>query len=134
MLVLRYVLGDDELTEDGSFLEPERSTELHTLCCDHGSAARLSRTLFDLIDADGSGELGAQEAKLFFSLQGKPEEALEGCWQELLASADSSGDLKVSKLEFISFNLAKYELGMGGDFVAYAVRSHLPRILNTLDS
>lgn len=61
---------------------------------------RLGR-MFDTIDSDASGEVDTDEGKSFLIAQGVPSEQAEQLWRKLLAQADSNGDGKLDKQEWI---------------------------------
>ena len=62
-------------------------------------------SLFEAVDADGSGELDGEEAKVFLRLCGCPDEQLDFYWKDLLATADTDGDGEISKPEFVQYIL-----------------------------
>jgi Ca2+-binding EF-hand superfamily protein len=114
-----YILGDAELAEDGSFSSAEQENQLKLSIACIGSAGRLVSSLFDAIDADGSGSLDEEEGKVFLTAVGAEEDELDYYWQDMLRCADSDQDGKISKKEFMEYTLGDIEVSDFGAFVDY---------------
>eukprot|EP01043_Picozoa_sp_COSAG02_P045444 COSAG02_NODE_4152_length_5709_cov_15.912121_3_plen_1048_part_00 len=128
---LSYVLGDEELDEQGS-LEPEAMANLLHQLKMNGPAAQLTNALFDLVDSDGSGFLEEDEGKLFLQLQGCDEEELDYYWSDLLRTADVNRDGKLNKVEFVNYILGDTELTADGEFVSASDENQLKLNLATM--
>ena len=108
-----YILGDEQLTEDGAFISIAREQEMNTQVAGLGSAAELVGTLFDLVDTDKSGYLEEDEGKWFFVVCGGGDDLgrhgplleVDYYWEDLLRTCDEDKDGKISKHEFLKFLL-----------------------------
>ena len=108
-----YILGDEQLTEDGAFISIAREQEMNTQIAGLGSAAELVGTLFDLVDTDKSGYLEEDEGKWFFVVCGGGDDLgrhgplleVDYYWEDLLRTCDEDKDGKISKHEFLKFLL-----------------------------
>ena len=81
-------------------------------------AGQLVAELFHACDSDGSGYMDADEGKRFLSLAGCEDTAeLDYYWEDVLRTADSNHDGKISKEEFIVYILGDEELDGAGAFV-----------------
>ena len=81
-----------------------------------GPAARLSLTLFDLIDADKSNQLEGDEIRAFLMLGGCDEHELDLYHEKAVFVADANGDGIIDRDEFIDWALSDVELDEGGNF------------------
>ena len=96
---LTYILKD-ESSRRTAFVSEEREAELteaiimlQMIHHHHmGPAAELAGALFDVIDADGGGDLDEQETKRYLSVLGTAEAELDARWSTMLAAADTDGD------------------------------------------
>ena len=107
---LAYVLGDEELNERGEYTNPGAMVELQSQLLMHRPAAQLSSALFDLVDADGSGFMEADEGKVFLQLQGCDETELDYYWSDLLRAADTNQDGRIDQTEFPRYLLGDLSL------------------------
>ena len=82
-----------------------------------GAAQELAGALFDVIDADGGGDLDEQETKRYLSVLGTAEAELDERWSTMLAAADTDGDGMIDREEFLTYILKDEELTEDGAFV-----------------
>ena len=82
-----------------------------------GPAAELAGALFDVIDADGGGDLDEQETKRYLSVLGTSDADLDERWSTMLAAADTDGDGLIDREEFLTYILKDEELTEDGAFV-----------------
>ena len=121
---LAYILKGEELTADGAFANEEREAELteaiimlQMIHHHHmGPAAELAGALFDVIDADGGGDLDEQETKKFLSVMGVEDKDLSDRWKVMLTAADTDGDGTIDRAEFLTYILKDEELTEDGGF------------------
>ena len=73
--------------------------------------------LFDVIDADGGGDLDEQETKRYLSVLGTSDADLDERWSTMLAAADTDGDGMIDREEFLTYILKDEELTEDGAFV-----------------
>jgi Ca2+-binding EF-hand superfamily protein len=85
--------------------------------------ARLGR-MFDTIDSDASGEVDTKEGKDFLISQGVPSTAADKLWSKLLAQADSNGDGKLDKSEWVE-GFFKVQAGIQGQTLASTLNETL---------
>ena len=81
-------MGEEELDIRGGFANPERASEILQQIQLFGPASKLVRSLFDVLDADASGIMEADEGHMFFRLLGCPDAELDYYWEDLLRAAD----------------------------------------------
>ena len=130
---LTYVLGDEELDDQGA-LEPEAMAMLLHQLKLNGPAAQLTNALFDLVDSDGSGYLEEDEGKQFLKLQGCNEKELDYYWSDLLRTSDVNRDGKIDKVEFVNYILGDSDLTEDGAFVSASDENSLKLNLATMGS
>lgn len=128
---LTYVLGDEDIDEQGS-LEPEAMAGLLHQLKMNGPAAQLTNSLFDLVDSDSSGYLEEEEGKLFLQLQGCDEAELDYYWSDLLRTADVNRDGRIDKVEFVNYILGDSDLTDDGAFVSASDMNSLKLNLATM--
>ena len=90
--------------------------------------------LFNAVDDDGSGFLEEEEGHVFLGVAGCAEEELGYYWSDLLRAADSNGDGKISKEEFLTYILGEEELDDNGDFASAARKTELRVRLDAVNS
>ena len=94
MEFLTYVLGDVELEEDGSFSDPEDSSQLveqvKRAKLMSGPAGKICGELFDCLDVDGSGTLEPPEVRRFLQMSGTPDDELDYYLADALRVADKN--------------------------------------------
>ena len=94
MEFLTYVLGDVELEEDGSFSDPDDSSQLVAKIRQaklmSGPAGKICGELFDCLDADGSGTLEPPEVRQFLQMSGTPDDELDYYLADALRVADKN--------------------------------------------
>jgi len=112
---LSYVLGDTELTDDGSFAMPADASRVKMSLATLGPAGRLVQKLFDLIDSDGSGQLDEHEGKEFLLAMGTDESELDYYWADLARCADRNRDGLISRSEFLNYILGEVEVSNDGE-------------------
>ena len=123
---LTYILKDEELTEDGAFANEDREAELteaiimlQMIHHHHiGPAAELAGALFDVIDADGGGDLDEEETKRYLKVMGVADSELDERWKTMLTAADTDGDGMIDRSEFLSYVLKDEELTEDGAFAS----------------
>jgi Ca2+-binding EF-hand superfamily protein len=108
------VLRAEQLDMRGYFAVEIREKQLRQELHGRGPASMLVGALFETVDVDGSGYMEAEEGSKFFGVMGYRQEELEGYWSDLLRAADSNGDGKISKGEFVTYILGKEELDSSG--------------------
>ena len=69
---------------------------------------KLVASLFNVVDADGSGCLEADEGKRFFCAAGCVAREVDYYWQDILRTADANHDGRISKEEFEDFCAAQW--------------------------
>ena len=95
-------------------------------------AGKLVSALFDVIDADGSGYMESVEARMFLCAAGCEESELDYYWQDILRTADSNQDGKISKAEFLAYILGDEELDASGAFIDKAREAELADAMRNL--
>ena len=113
---LKYTFNDVELTDDGQFRDDGFSKSLRKQIISLGTAGRLVGTLFDIMDADGSGFMEEGEGKRYLQAIGCEVAELDYYWSDLKRCADTNRDGRISRAEFTQFILGDMELDEQGNF------------------
>ena len=108
--------------------EKSLASQLKTM----GPAGQLCGKLFDAIDVDGSGYLESAEAKVFLRCSGCEPDELEYYLDDLLRTADTNGDGKISKSEFLQYVVGDEPLDSKGGFVDKEHEKSLASQLKTM--
>ena len=95
-------------------------------------AHELVSSLFDAVDADGSGFMEEVEGKRFLAAAGSEAAELEYYWSDLVRTADVNKDGKISKEEFLNYILGDEELDESGCFVDRERETELAAAMRTL--
>merc|ERR1711871_1923374 len=80
-------------------------------------AGKLVASLFDVIDADGSGYLEIDEGRRFLCAAGCDISEVDYYWQDIVRTADTNDDGRISKDEFLAYILGDEELDSSGAFI-----------------
>ena len=82
-----------------------------------GAVAALYGEIFDAVDADGRGTLGAAEGKTFLRGSGCREEELDYYWADLLRTAvDTNRDGLIGRTDFLTYMVGHEDLDAAGAF------------------
>ena len=125
--ILQTEVEADQLDKYLHFKSLERMETLQRKINLLGPAGELVGRLFDVIDADDSGDLDESEAYIFFRCTGCQEDELEYFWADLVRLADADGDGEISKAEFVEYIIHEEDLDQTGCFTSVDRERELKR-------